>query len=326
MSLSYLWARSGSDEVKLRLDTGFCTESGRRADNTDDSKKAPAPMRLSLKTARIHRGQHQSMFSSSPILATLFLALSLPGTVESAPGIHLLPHVARYSLSRNFADPDSGVAAVKGMMEVRLEISCDGYGVEQYLGFNVLGDDESQFEHLAYLSSFEDAPGKEFYFEARTYENRRLTDELAGKATVKDSGAGEIRYSRPEIVTEALPAKTMFPIKHLELIIQAAQKGERSVRYTVFDGTTRDNPFEISTFIGTAGGGGDKNIALLSGLTFWPVRLAYFKPGSVSLAPEFEMSAQVFENGVIGDMIYDYGNFAIDVTLEVLEALPRPEC
>jgi hypothetical protein len=259
-------------------------------------------------------------------MAMLLLSLSVPGTADSAQGIVLLPHVARYGLSRNYANPDSGVAAVKGIMEVRLEISCDGYRVEQYLGFHVLGDDESQFEHLAYLSSFEDTPGKEFFFEARTFENRRLAEELAGKATIDDTGGGEIRYSRPETVTEALPAKTVFPIKHLELIIEAAKRGEKSARHTVFDGTTMENPFEISTFIGAASGTDDRDIALLRGLTFWPVRLAYFKLGSVNPTPEFEMSAEVFENGVIGDMIYDYGNFAIDVTLEEVEAMEQPEC
>ncbi|HSS66692.1 MAG TPA: DUF1849 family protein [Gammaproteobacteria bacterium] len=283
-------------------------------------------MPLDFTTTRIYRYARRPVFSWLPTLAALALTLSVPRTVDSAPGIALVPHVARYSLSRNFADPDSGVAAIKGMMEVRLEISCDGYKVDQYLGFNVLGEDESQFEHLAYLSSFEDKPGREFYFEARTFENRRLTEDLAGKVRIEDSGEGEIRYARPETVTEPLPGNTVFPIKHLELIIGAALKGEKSVRHTVFDGSTRENPFEISTFIGAASDGESKNIEFLSGSTFWPVRLAYFKVGSVSPAPEFEMSAEVFENGVIGNMIYDYGNFAIDVTLEEVEALKKPEC
>lgn len=278
-------------------------------------------------TALIRRRPLWPCFPASAVLAVLLLALSVPGAADSsARGIVLLPHVARYSLSRNFANPDSGVAAVKGMMEVRVEISCDGYRVEQYLGFHVLGDDESQFEHLAYLSSFEDTPGKEFFFEARTFENRKLTEELAGKATIDDSGAGEVRYSRPETVSEPLPGKTVFPVKHLELIIEAARRGEKSARYTVFDGTTIENPFEISTFIGAASRADDRDIDLLGGSTFWPVRLAYFKLDSVSPTAEFEMSAELFENGVIGDMIYDYGNFAIDVTLEEVEALDRPEC
>ncbi len=283
-------------------------------------------MCLKVTAAGIYRRLRRPAFFVLPILAVLVLALSVPRFADSASGLVMIPHVARYSLSRNFADPDSGVAAVKGIMEVRLEISCDGYRVDQYLGFHVLGDDESQFEHLAYLSSFEDRSGKQFYFEARTFENRRLTEELAGKVTIEESGLGEIRYSRPETVTEALPKKTVFPIKHLELIIEAALKGEKSARHTVFDGSTRENPYEVSTFIGAVGDGKIKNIALLSGSAFWPVRLAYFKVGSVALAPEFEMSAEVFDNGVIGNMIYDYGNFAIDVTLQEVEALKKPEC
>ncbi len=259
-----------------------------------------------------------------PVLT--LVSVYVPRSAISAQGMVFLPHVARYSLSRNYADRDSGVAAVKGLMEVRLEISCDGYKIDQYLGFHVLGDDDTQLEHLAYLSSFEDKPGREFYFEARTFENRQLAEELAGKVTIDDSGSGQIRYTRPEPVTEALPKNTIFPIKHLELIIEAALAGKKSVRHTVFDGSTRENPFEVSTFIGAKTGGKSKEIASLKGSRFWPVRLAYFKVGSVSLAPEFEMSAEVFDNGVIGNMIYDYGNFAIDVTLKELEPLPKPEC
>lgn len=261
-----------------------------------------------------------------PIPALLVLALTVPESADSAPGIVPLPHVAHYSLSRNHAQPDSGVAAVKGMMEVRLEVFCDGYRIDQYLGFHVLGDDGTRFEHLAYLSSFEDASGREFFFEARTFENRQLTEELAGKATLEPSGSGEVRYTRPETVTETLPKGTVFPVKHLELIIEAARKGQNSLRHTVFDGSTKENPFEVSTFIGAASEGESKNIAALSGATYWPARLAYFKIGALSLAPEFEMSAEIFDNGVIGNMIYDYGNFAIDVTLEEVEALQKPEC
>lgn len=297
-----------------------------RVDDKDDWIDPPQLMHLNAIRASGRRYFRRLTSLNLPILAVLSLFLTVPRPADSASGIDLLPHVARYSLSRNFAAADSGVAAVKGMMEVRLEISCDGYRIDQYLGFHVLGDDETQFEHLAYLSSFEDAAGGEFYFEARTFENRRLTEELAGKATLADSGSGETRYTRPETVTQALPKGTVFPIKHLELIIEAARKGEKGVRHTVFDGSTKENPYEISTFIGTAGEANIKTIAALSGATYWPVRLAYFKIGAVNLAPEFEMSADVFENGVIGNMIYDYGNFAIGITLEEVEVLKKPEC
>ena len=277
-------------------------------------------------SASRNRGNTSRSCLSALTLVLLIIAGAAPERVDSASGIALLPHVARYSLTRNYANPDSGIAAIQGMMEVRLEISCDGYRVDQYLGFHVLGNDETQFEHLAYLTSFEDVSGGEFYFDARTFENRQLTEELGGKATMNESGQGETRYSRPESVTEALPDGTVFPVKHLKRIIAAARRGEKSVRNTVFDGSTRENPFEVSTFIGAPTEKDEEQIAALNDSKSWPVRLAYFKVGTQSLQPEFEMSAEVFENGVIGNMIYDYGNFAIDVTLEELETLKKPEC
>ncbi|MDX1514886.1 MAG: DUF1849 family protein, partial [Gammaproteobacteria bacterium] len=102
--------------------------------------------------------------------------------------------------------------------------------------------------------------------------------------------------------------------------------GHKSIRRTVFDGSTRENPFEISTFIGEGGRGSEKGIRALEGLRFWPVRLAYFSVGAVSPTPQFQMSADLYENGVIGNMVYDYGNFAIGVEIEEVETLPRPEC
>lgn len=256
------------------------------------------------------------------VLSATLIATGLPPSAAAA----LLPHVAHYRLSHHHSDADSRVRAVKGLMEVRFEISCDGYRIDQYLGFNVLSDDDSRLEHLAYLSSFEDADGKDFWFDARSYENRRLTEELGGRATIEASGEGEARYTRPQEVSQDLPAGTMFPVGYLRNVIDAARAGRKSVRLTVFDGSSKDNPYEISTFIGAVEEQSSEEIRALEGSVHWPMRLAYFRVDATGLAPEFEMSADVYENGVIGNMIYDYGSFAIGVTLEKVEALPRPEC
>lgn len=246
--------------------------------------------------------------------------------VNVVQGAGLVPHVARYNLTRHRADSDSGVVAVKGRMEVRFEISCDGYRIDQYLGFRMLSDSDHQLEHLAYISSFEDALGRDYWFNTKTFEDRKLSEEIGGKASLKPSGEGETRYTRPSKAVEPLPEGTLFPIKHLEAIIDAAKIGQKSVRHTVFDGSTRENPFEISTFIGRSNLESTKALEPLKNLAHWPVRLAYYSVGAINPAPEFQMSADLFENGVIGDMVYDYGNFAIGVELDEVEVLPKPEC
>ncbi len=265
----------------------------------------------------------------SYLLALLMPVILLAASAyraEAAPGTGLLPHIAHYRLSRHHAEPDSGIIAVSGRMEVRLEISCDGFKIDQYLGFNVMNEDESRLEHLAYLSSFEDADGGAFWFNTRTYENRILVEEIAGVARVPATGPGETRYSRPGRATEALPEGTLFPVGHMKSIIDAARAGRKSVRHSVFDGSTLENPFEISTFIADRAADSRDGIDALEDVPYWPVRLAYFGIGTVDLTPQFEMSANVYDNGVIGSMIYDYGNFAIDVKLEAVKKLPAPDC
>lgn len=42
--------------------------------------------------------------------------------------------------------------------------------------------------------------------------------------------------------------------------------------------------------------------------------------------PEFEVSVLMYANGVAGDMLYEYGDFSMQVELVELELLPVPEC
>lgn len=260
------------------------------------------------------------------LLMPVILVAASAYRAEAAPGIGLLPHIAHYRLSRHHAEPDSGVIAVSGRMEVRVEISCDGFKLDQYLGFHIMNEDESQLEHLAYLSSFEDADGGAFWFNTRTYENRILVEEISGVARVPAIGPGETGYTQPHRATEALPEGTLFPVGHMKSIIDAARAGRKSVRHSVFDGSTLENPFEISTFIADRAADSRNDIDALKGVAYWPVRLAYFGIGAVDSTPQFEMSADVYENGIIGSMIYDYGDFAIDVKLEEVKKLPAPDC
>jgi hypothetical protein len=259
-------------------------------------------------------------------LVAVMLVAANTHRAEAAPGIGLLPHIAHYRLSRHHAESDGGVIAVKGRMEVRVEISCDGFKIDQYLGFHIMNEDESQLEHLAYLSSFEDADGGAFVFNTRTYENRVLVEEIAGVARAPAAGPGEMRYTQPRRATETLPEGTLFPVGHMKSIIDSARAGRKSVRHSVFDGSTQDNPFEISTFIGDRADDSRDDVDALEGISYWPVRLAYFSIGAMDPSPQFEMSADVYENGIIGNMIYDYGDFAIDVKLEEVKKLPAPDC
>ena len=264
------------------------------------------------------------------VLATiLVLAGTVPGAAASqsgAPG--LLSHRAVYSLSRHIRSTASDIAGVKGRLEITFEVACDGWRMEQYIGFRLYHAEGAGLEHVAQLSGWESTDGTDYWFSTRSYQDRELLEELGGVARIDEpGGSGETRFAKPEKELRPLPTGTIFPARHLAELIEAARAGKQHLVRTVFDGSTLDSPYEITAFIGGERAPGDENVPRgVSEKRSWSFRLAYFKHAAIQPSPEFEMSAILYENGVAGDMIYDYGDFSIDVKLRELEALPAQNC
>ena len=261
--------------------------------------------------------------------AILFVAGTVTGAVaaqSAAPG--LLSHRAVYSLSKHRGSTASDITGVNGRLEITFEVACDGWRMEQYIGFRLYDSDGGGLEHVAQLSGWELTDGARYWFSSRSYEGRKLLEELGGVSRLDEpGGSGEIRFAKPVREVRPLPAGTIFPARHLADLITAARSGKQHLTRTVFDGSTLDSPYEITAFIGTEHAPGDEEVPeSVSKTRSWSFRLAYFKLAAVQPLPEFEMSAVLYENGVAGDMIYDYGDFSIDVKLRELEAFPVQEC
>ena len=239
----------------------------------------------------------------------------------------LAPHRAEYALSRHASSTTTEVASVSGRMALRIEASCDGWRIEQAMAFRIYDSDGASLEHAAHLSGFESADGQEYWFSTRSFEDRALAEEVGGVARQGHDGlAAKARFSRPRSYERELPEGTLFPTAHIAALVDAAAQGKQQITRTVFDGSTEDSPYEISAFIGRPLPGSGDRPGPLARTRSWPVRLAYFAVGAVEPTPEFEMSTVLYENGVAGDMVYDYGDFAIDVRLTELELLARPQC
>jgi hypothetical protein len=251
------------------------------------------------------------------------VAMLLAAAAPAQPVV--APHAASYELSLHASARGGDVVAVKGRLDVRLALSCDGWQLENSLGFRMLTEDGAALEHLAHLSAFEERDGGEFVFSTRTWEDRELVERLSGVARRGDGGV-QVRYSLPEAAHEALPADTIFPGQHLEQILAAARAGKRSLMRTVFDGSTANNPYQISGWFGSPRAADAQAPPALAGRTAWPLRLAYYPATTVEPQAQFEMSVLLYDNGVAADMVYDYGAFAIDVRLRSLELLEVPVC
>lgn len=260
--------------------------------------------------------------------AVVATAVAMPTASAQGGTPALISHRAVYSLSKHRGPTASDIAGIKGRLEITFEVACDGWRMEQYIGFRLYHQEGGGLEHVAHLSGWESSDGATYWFNSRSYQDRELLEELGGVARLEAPGAsGEARFAKPARETRPLPAGTIFPARHLADLIAAAAAGERHLTRIVFDGSTLDSPYEITAFIGKERASDPGAISEhVSETRSWSFRLAYFEVEAVQPSPEFEISAVLYENGVAGHMIYDYGDFSIDVELRELETLPVQEC
>lgn len=267
---------------------------------------------------------------TSPSIASVLRSCTLailvatwaPAPVLAAP---VAPHSARYQLSLAGRPGDSVVRAVQGQLETRVEVSCDGYTSQQYVGFTLVVDDGTAMEHLSRLRTFEAADGSELIFTSETWEDREQVEELRGVVRRGAQGV-TLRYTTPSEPARTLPSRVRFPMTHAGALLDAARAGHRQLRGLVFDGSARENPFEVAAAIGPRRVDDGDAPEALRGQAYWPVRLAYFLPGDSDPTPRFQMGIHLYESGIAGNMLFDYGGFAMQVVLEELTIDAEPRC
>ena len=65
---------------------------------------------------------------------------------------------------------------------------------------------------------------------------------------------------------------------------------------------------------------------LIAGQPSWRIHLAYFLLDKQTMEPNHEQDFRIFANGVVDELVIDYGDFTIDAVLEDLKPLPEPGC
>jgi hypothetical protein len=120
----------------------------------------------------------------------------------------------------------------------------------------------------------------------------------------------------------------VFPTDHLQRVLAGALEGVHFLSHEVFDGWGFDALTQITSVIGRPKEMGPPTGDATSAVEgrAWPVSMAYYNVEHATDTPEFEANFLLGENGVLSDLVLDYGDFSLDATLEKLELLERPDC
>lgn len=259
------------------------------------------------------------------------VALAAPAVVD------LAPHQAIYAMHLSSTKFGSGVTNASGNMSYKFSDSCDGWTVENK---TVLSFSYSDGEPVATTWDFvtwESKDGLHYRFRVRSTRDGVVNEEIAGTAQLEGHGKGGVaKYNLPEPKIMRLPKGTIFPTDHTRHVLETAQKGERILHRTLFDGTGTDGTFNVNALIGRtlsintpSAGFASNNTAInksLLSVPSWPTQMAFYPAGDTNSMPDYEVTVRYFANGVVDDVLQSFGTFSLKGTLERLEILPKPDC
>lgn len=280
--------------------------------------------------------------SSGAIALAAICGAAFPATpafsIAAKDVILLAPHRAVYDLALHENSKRDGVANVRGRMVFEFDgSSCDGYTLNIRLVTQLTNQSGGTTVTDLRSSSWEQGAGQSFRFKSTQYHDEKLTESSHGEAVRDATGEGvAVDVSKPKPAQLRYKGKILFPTQHSVEILNSARKGVRIVQAKIFDGSEQGKKlYETTAFIGKQQPAGHKkpimraveNDEALEKFVSWPVTISYFDIDAVGEAvPAYEMSFQLYANGVSRDIAIDYGDFAIRGSMKTLEFFTSPQC
>jgi hypothetical protein len=253
-----------------------------------------------------------------------------PGGWRGAEASGFLSHRAVYDLSLAKSRNDGAMARAAGKLEFEWADVCTGWTVSQRTRVRMATREGRAFDFGWSLNAFESRDGRRYRFFIRRINADGSDEELRGEARLPAPGArGLAVFDAPESRHVALAKGTLFPTAHSLALMEAAAKGELPLWRTVFDGSGDDGRFGVNAVLGEAlAADAPKGFEspLLRDQESWRLRLAYFGMDETVSEPEHEQALRLYANGVVDEMLLDYGDFVLRAELSLLEALPEIEC
>lgn len=260
-----------------------------------------------------------------------FLAVGLVALIISSTAFAALEsHRAAYRLKLDQSHRMSGLSGVDGGLVIEWQRSCDGWLSHQRLGFIAATEGGGDFSHDVRYSSWEAGDGSEMRYTVRSYDGDLLREEYKGNARIDSAESGGVAtFTKPDEKDVTLPPGTVFPADHFNRILAEADKGNAFISHDVFDGWGFDALTQVTSVIGNLRPyepSSDKELPSSSDAEAWPVSMAYYSIAEQSDLPEFEAKFMLTEEGVLQELLLDYGDFRLKATLSEFMRLDEPAC
>ncbi len=281
-------------------------------------------------------GARARRFAAGRGFACALASLAAAVGASPAAGLKLQPHIAVYELGLKSAQNRSGLVNVSGRLALELLGSdCEDWTINFRMVSRFVTSESAVKLLDTQNSTWESADGKTINVTQRHFVDGKLDTESRVSATI-GKGATYGRIELPDRQQAELTNGAIFPVGHQKKIIRAALAGETRDESTVFDGTEGTKTYTAISFLGSKRKPGRRLTPLNAGdasklaeVDAWPVNISYYDAAQGDQGegtPNHEVDFEMYENGVAGDMIIDYGEFALRAVLSKLEYRTAPEC
>lgn len=275
--------------------------------------------------------------STAILLSAVVILAPGPAGAASATITGLKSHRAVYDLKLAKRTDKSEIGGVTGRLVYEFVGSvCDGFATQFRLVTRLENTDGKSRVTDMRTSSFEDADGKLFDFLSQNFIEQTMTDESKGSAKRTEAGA-VASIVRPAERKVPLPAEARFPTQHMADLIDAAKAGKSFDQIRLYDGSDGgERVYDTAAVIGKPiegpAEGDEEKVAdrpELAAVKRWPMTISYFDPAKREKGedtPEYQLSFQLYENGISRRLRLDYGDFALDGRMTELTFIDVKPC
>ncbi|MCG8355420.1 MAG: cell envelope integrity EipB family protein [Kiloniellales bacterium] len=270
-----------------------------------------------------------------PTLVARLLTLALFAAVWTGFGLaaeaaSFLPHRAIYGLTLAKEKHAMGVTSARGKLEFEWKDVCDGWSVRQRTRIIVTHADGSEVDFGWKLNAWESKDGLRYRFFIRREYADGESEEVRGAARLDGPGeGGEATYELPAERSVRLPRGTIFPTQHSLVVLDALETESVPLWRVVFDGSGEEGLFGINAVMAQSlppEAETSLESPLIDDQPSWRLLVAYFGMEAEATEPQYEQAMRIFANGVVDELLLDYGDFTLDASLADLTALPAPGC
>lgn len=271
------------------------------------------------------------MKSTLSTLAVLLLASMAP----SAQAAAVVPHRAIYDLSLQRANDGASLQSASGKLAFEIEGStCEGYTVSFRMATRYRPK-EGEVTLIDTMTTTYEGPGAlDFRHQIKERIDGNLKDDHRLKmtrATVEAAGEGTVSSKPGETFT--VPAGALLPMQHQLRLMTLGKAGGGRDSSIIFDGSDQGKSFRAITFVGKtrppgslARDAANKAAGPLNGLSAYPTTVTYYALEGNPETPEYQVSFDMYENGVATGLMLDYGEFVLSGTLTDLKMHEASDC